>query len=42
MATWAEPTFLAGGMVSYAFGSVIASLTVKVPVYQHFIEVAHG
>jgi hypothetical protein len=33
---------LAGGMVSYAFGNVVASLTVKVPVYQHFIGVAHG
>jgi hypothetical protein len=33
---------LAGGMVSYAFGSVVASITVKVPVYQHFIDVAHG
>ena len=33
---------LAGGMASYAFGSVMASLTVKVPVYQHFIEVSHG
>jgi hypothetical protein len=33
---------LAGGMVSYAFGNVIASLTVKVPIYQHFIDVAHG
>lgn len=33
---------LAGGLVSYAFGNVIASLAVKVPVYQHFIEVSHG
>jgi len=33
---------LAGGMMSYAFGSVIASLTVKIPVYQHFIDVSHG
>ena len=33
---------LAGGMVSYAFGTVVASLAVKVPVYQHFIDVSHG
>jgi hypothetical protein len=33
---------LAGGMMSYAFGNVIASLAVKVPVYQHFIDVSHG
>jgi hypothetical protein len=33
---------LAGGMVSYAFGKVIALLAAKVPVYQHFIDVAHG
>jgi hypothetical protein len=33
---------LAGGMVSYAFGNVIASLAVKIPIYQHFIDVSHG
>jgi hypothetical protein len=33
---------LAGGMVSYAFGDVIASIAVKVPIYQHFIDVSHG
>ncbi len=33
---------LAGGMVSYAFGSVITSLAIKVPVYQHFIDASHG
>ena len=33
---------LAGGMLSYAFGNVIASLAVKVPVHQHFIDVSHG
>jgi hypothetical protein len=32
---------LAGGTVSYAFGSVTASIAVKVPVYQHFLEVSH-
>jgi hypothetical protein len=29
-------------MVSYAFGSVITSLAIKVPVYQHFIDASHG
>ena len=33
---------LVGGLVSYAFGTVTASVAVKVPVYQHFIEVSHG
>jgi hypothetical protein len=33
---------LAGGMVSYTYGGATASLAVKVPVYQHFIEVSHG
>lgn len=35
---------LAGGSVSYVVGSVTMSLTVKTPVYQHFIEVSrrHG
>jgi hypothetical protein len=33
---------LAGGMMSYAFGNVVASLAVKIPVYQHFIDVSHG
>lgn len=32
---------LAGGGLSYVFGSVVASLSVKTPVVQHFIEVAH-
>lgn len=31
---------LAGGTVSYALGSVTTMLSVKIPVYQHFIE--HG
>lgn len=29
---------LAGGSASYAFGKVIASLSFKTPVYQHFIQ----
>ncbi len=33
---------LAGGAVSYAFGKVVASLSVKVPVWQHFIETSHA
>ena len=33
---------LVGGLISYAFGTVTASVAVKVPVYQHFIEVSHG
>jgi hypothetical protein len=33
---------LAGGVVSYAFETVTASVAIKVPVYQHFIEVSHG
>ena len=33
--------FLAGGTVSYTFGKVTASLAVKVPVYQHFIQTSH-
>jgi hypothetical protein len=34
---------LASGSLRYAFHSVVASLAVKVPVYQHFIETgAHG
>lgn len=32
---------LAGGMLGYAFGSVITSVSVRVPVYQHFIDAAH-
>ena len=32
---------LAGGTLSYAFGSVTASIAVKVPVYQHFLETSH-
>jgi hypothetical protein len=32
---------LVGGGLSYVFGSVVASLSVKTPVYQHFIEVSH-
>ncbi len=32
---------LLGGGVSYAIGDVVASLSVKVPVWQHFIEAAH-
>jgi hypothetical protein len=32
---------LAGGSVSLAFGKVIATLAVKVPVYQHFIATSH-
>jgi hypothetical protein len=33
--------FLAGGTLSYTLGSVTASLAVKVPVYQHFIQTSH-
>jgi hypothetical protein len=35
---------LVGGMASLAIGSVVTSLTVRVPVWQHFIEAAdeHG
>ncbi|HMI88629.1 MAG TPA: hypothetical protein VK550_31335 [Polyangiaceae bacterium] len=33
---------LAGGVVSCTLGSVVASLAVKIPVYQHFIDVSHG
>jgi hypothetical protein len=33
---------LAGGSLSYRFGKVTALLTVKVPVYQHFIEGDHA
>jgi hypothetical protein len=33
---------LVGAMASYTYGRVTASLAVKVPVYQHFIEVSHG
>ena len=29
---------LAGGALSYVFGSVVASMSVKTPVYQHFID----
>ncbi len=32
---------LAGGGLSYGFGEYLASLTIKTPVYQHFIEVDH-
>jgi hypothetical protein len=32
---------LAGGHLSYRFGSVSTSLALKVPVYQHFIETSH-
>jgi len=32
---------LAGAAVSYAFGDVVASLAVKIPVWQHFIEAGH-
>lgn len=32
---------LAGGMMAYAFGTVVASVSVRVPVYQHFIEAGH-
>lgn len=32
---------LVGGMLGYAFGSVVASVSVRVPVYQHFIESEH-
>jgi hypothetical protein len=35
---------LAGGSVAYGFGDVLATLAVKVPVYQHFIQTGadHG
>lgn len=33
---------LAGGAVSYVIGDVALSLTVKVPVWQHFIEMSHA
>jgi hypothetical protein len=33
---------LFGGMLSYALGSVLASLSVKVPVWQHFIATSHA
>lgn len=32
---------LAGGTLSYGTGSVVASLSVKAPVWQHFIETDH-
>jgi hypothetical protein len=32
---------LAGANLSYGFGTVTALLSVKVPVYQHFIDVGH-
>lgn len=32
---------LAGGAVSYAFGSVLTSLSVRTPVYQHLIRSSH-
>ncbi len=32
---------LVGGGLSYGFGGVVASLSVKVPVWQHFIEAGH-
>jgi len=32
---------LAGGAASYAFGSLVASLSVRTPVYQHFIRSSH-
>jgi hypothetical protein len=33
---------LAGGAVSYGFGRVVASLSLKVPVWQHFIDTPHA
>lgn len=33
---------LAGASVSYAFGKALASLSVKVPIWQHFIETSHA